>query len=173
MTKRLARLILVLLIVFMNIGCDQGTKSIARSRLKDAGTVFLVADVLVLQYVENTGAFLSLGSRLPEIVRRIALIGLPIVVLSIIAVFLLRKKEVLPIVLIGLAFIAGGGGSNLIDRIRSDGRVGDFINIGIGGIRTGIFNLADLSILVGCALLLIAELSKAKRGDRRPGSRPA
>ena len=47
-----------------------------------------------------------------------------------------------------------GGIGNLWDRIVHDGRVIDFMNVGLGGLRTGIFNVADLCITVGVVLLL-------------------
>jgi signal peptidase II len=46
--------------------------------------------------------------------------------------------------------------SNLIDRIVYDGRVIDFLNIGIGPLRTGIFNIADMAI-TGAAVFLVVE----------------
>jgi signal peptidase II len=52
--------------------------------------------------------------------------------------------------------VAGGGISNLIDRLFYDGRVTDFLNIGIGSFRTGIFNLADMAILAGALLLILS-----------------
>lgn len=42
-----------------------------------------------------------------------------------------------------------GGFGNLIDRIFNEGRVIDFVNIGIGSLRTGLFNVADISITLG------------------------
>ena len=55
----------------------------------------------------------------------------------------------------GGALIVGGGFSNLIDRLFHNGAVVDFLNIGIGKVRTGIFNLADVAIMAGIGLLLI------------------
>jgi signal peptidase II len=54
-----------------------------------------------------------------------------------------------------LALVAGGGISNLIDRLLYNGRVTDFLNVGIGGVRTGIFNVADMAIMAGALLLLL------------------
>jgi signal peptidase II len=45
--------------------------------------------------------------------------------------------------------IVGGGVSNLIDRLRYGGYVVDFLNVGIGSLRTGIFNVADMAIMAG------------------------
>ncbi|HXC20398.1 MAG TPA: signal peptidase II, partial [Steroidobacteraceae bacterium] len=56
---------------------------------------------------------------------------------------------------IALALIAGGGISNLIDRLLYGGRVTDFLNVGIGSLRTGIFNVADMAILAGALLLIL------------------
>ena len=71
----------------------------------------------------------------------------------------------------GLAFIVGGGCGNLIDRLLRDGRVGDFMNIGIGPLRTGIFNFADLFVLTGCLLLLLSPKKKPPRaGAESPRS---
>jgi signal peptidase II len=66
--------------------------------------------------------------------------------------------------IVALAFLAAGGASNLLDRLTDGGRVTDFFNVGIGPIRTGIFNVADLAIVTG-ALLFVFGGSRA-RADR-------
>ena len=48
----------------------------------------------------------------------------------------------------------GGGFSNLIDRLLNDGAVVDFVSVGVGNLRTGIFNLADGAIMLGAGILL-------------------
>src|SRR5207249_7753307 len=50
--------------------------------------------------------------------------------------------------------ILGGGLSNLLDRVAYGGYVVDFINLGIGSLRTGIFNAADVAITVGVLLVV-------------------
>jgi signal peptidase II len=52
--------------------------------------------------------------------------------------------------------LAASGIGNLIDRLLFDGRVTDFLNLGIGGLRTGIFNIADVVGLLGFIVLLLA-----------------
>lgn len=49
---------------------------------------------------------------------------------------------------------------NLVDRLFNNFKVIDFINFGIGNLRTGVMNSADLSVAFGAALLLITELRK-------------
>jgi signal peptidase II len=49
--------------------------------------------------------------------------------------------------------ILAGGLGNLIDRVTNHGQVTDFLNLGIGSLRTGIFNVADVAITGGALLL--------------------
>ncbi|MHB9099271.1 MAG: signal peptidase II, partial [Syntrophales bacterium] len=50
------------------------------------------------------------------------------------------------------------GIGNLIDRILNDGAVIDFMNIEVGGLRTGIFNIADVVIMLGAGMLVFIVL---------------
>jgi signal peptidase II len=166
MKKTLARALLIALIVALNVGCDQASKAIAEARLKDGGTLFVLGDFMVLRYVENQGAFLGLGADLPAPMRRAVFIAFPLAFLFYMVVQVVRKKAWDPGLIAACSFIAGGGFGNLIDRLAFDGRVRDFVNIGIGNIRTGVFNAADLSIMIGCLLLAVrAALPPRARGD--------
>ena len=53
----------------------------------------------------------------------------------------------------GLALIAGGAIGNLLDRLRSERGVVDFIDIGVGSYRFWIFNIADMGVVIGAAFL--------------------
>jgi signal peptidase II len=57
---------------------------------------------------------------------------------------------------VALAAIGAGGAGNLIDRVRFDGAVTDFLNLGLGSLRTGIFNVADTLVMLGALVLLIS-----------------
>jgi signal peptidase II len=59
--------------------------------------------------------------------------------------------------LIGAALVIAGGTSNWIDRVIA-GKVVDFIVVGIGPLRTGVFNVADVAIMVGVTALAIGEV---------------
>ena len=65
--------------------------------------------------------------------------------------------------------VLGGGFSNLLDRMLKSGAVADFMNIGIGNVRTGIFNLADVAIMVGAGVLLAWGIS-FREADEVPES---
>ena len=68
---------------------------------------------------------------------------------------LLRSRQ--PLVGRRRSLIFAGGASNLADRLLYDGYVVDFINIGIGSFRTGIFNIADVAITAGVVILLLGQ----------------
>jgi hypothetical protein len=55
-----------------------------------------------------------------------------------------------------VALVLAGGIGNLIDRVLHDGLVTDFLNLGIGSIRTGIFNVADMALTTGALVLVLA-----------------
>lgn len=162
---RPTKAVVCLLLVLAAVGWDQGTKHAARIELSGKPPVFLVDRLLVLRYVENEGAFLSLGARLSRPVRTVTFIAFPLVVLGCMVVSLLRKGGIGWGTLVGFSLIVGGGAGNLIDRLLRDGRVGDFIMIGVGGIRTGIFNFADISVLAGCIVLLFSPSAKKPRPE--------
>lgn len=70
--------------------------------------------------------------------------------------FTLLNKHLTRLQTVALTLIAGGGFSNFLDRIRHDGHVIDFLNVGIAGMRTAIFNVADIVVLFGTLLLLFS-----------------
>jgi signal peptidase II len=166
---RFANTTLTLQIILGCVAADQATKWAAKKYLAPDGFLSFAGDTFRLQYAENTGAFLSLGSSLPEPWRHI--------VLTIIVGFLLIA--LLAYLLFGpaspnahgmcLALVCGGGMSNLIDRVAYGGRVVDFLNVGIGPIRTGIFNVADMAITTGAIFLLLD--SFRKRPEQIPSAR--
>jgi signal peptidase II len=149
------RFIIVTLTLLGCVGCDQVSKSAARAFLEAGAIQSLFADSLRLQLVENPGSFLSLGASLPEPVRFALLTAAVSVLLIALVCVALFSRRLGPKAFIALALVAGGGIGNLIDRVIHDGRVTDFLNIGIGPLRTGIFNLADMAILAGAFLLFL------------------
>lgn len=66
-----------------------------------------------------------------------------------------------------LALICGGAVGNLIDRLRSARGVVDFIDIGTGTHRFWIFNIADLAVMLGTAMLTWILCVRASREERR------
>ena len=159
MKKYLIRLAMVLLVVLVNIGCDQKTKDIATNKLPHGVESSYLGDTFRLIYVENTGAFLSLGANQSERIRFWLLKFLPVLLLIVLSLYTLFSQQLDTLQIIALSFILGGGISNIFDRLLY-GKVVDFMNMGIGDLRTGIFNFADVSIMVGMGLFLFINFRK-------------
>ena len=148
---RAGRAAWVLCLLLACVGCDQVTKSVARTYLAEGHTVVLAGDTVRLQLAKNYGAFLSLGDSIGA-TRGMLFSGVVGAVLAALLVYLFVSKPQNPLVGASIALIVGGGVSNLIDRLRYGGYVVDFLNVGIGPLRTGIFNVADMAIMAGVIL---------------------
>ena len=95
-----------------------------------------------------------MGSELPESLRILLLIVLPIIVLIFISIYTYIDKELDKISIIGFSLIIGGGIGNIFDRIVY-GSVTDFFYLDFGSIfKTGIFNIADMFVTTGMILIL-------------------
>ncbi len=152
MTKRQAFLFCAILLAA--IGCDHATKEMARGALGASPGFSLVGDAVRFELVSNPGAFLSLGARLPDGARDVAFLVLAPLGLLIVCALLLGSGRVTRHQIVALGLVAGGGLANWIDRLLHSGAVTDFVSVGLGAMRTGIFNLADVAIVLGVALLL-------------------
>ena len=133
-------------------GCDRVTKHLALTTLAGYPDHSYLSDTVRLQYHENPGAFLSFGaSWSPELRTMVFQIGnsLFLVALAVAA----SRRRWSRVESCGLALFMAGALSNLIDRIAV-GTVIDFMNVGVGPFRTGIFNVADVAIMVGIVLVV-------------------
>ena len=161
------RLGLVAGILVISIVLDQITKRMAIAWLMDSPPHIYLGDFFRLQYAENTGAFLGLFGQMSSSARTLLLVGFNAVILTAVSVYLALPRERMTIVVIALALILSGGIGNLIDRIAYSGIVVDFLNMGLPWVsirgwepRTGIFNIADLAIVGGLLLMIVAEFLK-------------
>jgi signal peptidase II len=147
----------VLLFVMLScVGCDQATKSIAQLQLRGTPPMSFFHGVFRLEYVENPAAFLSFGAWMPAPVRYwFFTVFVALFLLILLCVTLGFSHRLSLVVGIGLALVVGGGLGNLFDRMTHAGLVIDFMNVGIGSLRTGIFNVADMAIMAGEGLILV------------------
>lgn len=163
MLKKLNRPTLIFTLLIITVIFDQITKVVARNTLSAIHELSYLGNTLILRHTENTGAFLSLGSDLPENVRFWIFSVMVSVGLAYVLWQLLRDKQMGQFETVAWAIIIGGGVGNLIDRIGR-GSVTDFLNVGIGNLRTGIFNVADMAVTFGAiALLIYALLNKMNK----------
>lgn len=166
--KLTKRTINIFLVIILTIAADQISKVIVRANIvgrtdtHPSERIPLIGDYFTLMNVENTGAFLGMGSDLTPTLRIIFLLILPILVLGYVLRHILKDKSLDHWSLFAFASIIGGGIANVYDRIVY-GSVTDFLFIDLGGVfKTGIFNLADLSVTTGMIILVIASFKKKK-----------
>ncbi|MEM9144297.1 MAG: signal peptidase II [Bacteroidota bacterium] len=149
----MTRRITILLLVLLNVGCDQYSKDLVRQNVVPLERIYLIQDHFLLTHVENTGAMLGFGQSLPPLPKMVLLQIVPILVLTVLLFRLFLKSGLDQWLLIAFAFVIGGGIGNLMDRIRH-GSVTDFFQLKFGFLQTGIFNMADVSVTLGALLIL-------------------
>lgn len=143
------RLPLILSTFGLALGADQCSKFLACRWLEDGKILSFLVDTLRLHLVQNENGFLGVFAVLPEYFRFILLTFGVAFLLLCAAIYLLLSPTLPRYQIITICLILAGGVSNLVDRLLHPGGVIDFLNIGIGWLRTGIFNLADMYILFG------------------------
>jgi signal peptidase II len=151
-TKSLIRIAAIFVVLLANVGCDQISKKIARANLAKDEAIGLLNDHITIMRVENTGAFLSAGHNLPPTAKYILLTILPVFILAIGLLYVLTK-DFSRITTLSICFVIGGGIGNIYDRVMH-GSVTDFVHIDFVLFETGIFNMADVSIMIGMFLIV-------------------
>lgn len=160
---RLRNIFTLIFLSLVFISCDQVTKKLAKKHLIGKPTRSYFHDSFRLVYAENTGAFLSMGDDWSATTSFWVFTVFPLLVLSGLFIVVIKRINQLPEwELLALLLIFSGGIGNLIDRILYDRHVTDFLNVGIGTLRTGIFNVADLYVTAGALMMLVGALKKRR-----------
>ena len=155
--NKLIKIFVSLVIICCNISCDQITKEKVRKDIAQNETIEIIEDHFILTKVENTGAALSLGENLNPTLKVIFLQGIPLLVLLFMFIYIIREQKISKLNVIAFSFVIGGGIGNIYDRILYNS-VTDFMYLEYGSLHTGIFNMADVSVVVGTVLLLLNAL---------------
>ncbi len=161
--KRIHRLALVVLILVACTSCDQMTKSIAKESMASSMPVSLLNDSIRVEYSENPGAFLGLGANLPGEARFLFLVVVVCMLLATTLFVAVNTRSFNWMQVVGLSLMTAGGMGNLLDRLFNNGAAIDFVRLRIGPFQTGIFNLADVAIMVGgVAFVLFSTKGKTR-----------
>jgi len=165
--RLLPRLLLVLLLILGGVGCDQATKRIASNGLRAVAPRSYAGDTFRLLYSENPGSFLGLGGGLPEDLRfAVFVVGVGALLFGLLG-FVLLSRAPAPNTVVGVGLILGGGLSNWADRVANGNLVVDFMNVGVGPLRSGVFNVADLLIELGALVLLVGAWRASRASPER------
>lgn len=140
--------LLYLFVVLTIVGLDQYTKILVNTFI-ESKEIPVIDGFFTLINTKNYGAGFSILQN-----QRILLIAVPIVVVIIIAIYLLKHKDLSKIEITSLLFITGGAIGNLIDRAFK-GYVVDFLDFNFFGYHYPTFNVADSFVTVGAIILII------------------
>ncbi len=164
--------ILMVLISLVSVALDQLTKWLAVTYVKPVGTIPIIkfgdTEWVNFTYCENTGMSFSLLEG-----QRFILIALPVLLIGVVVYLIFSGKIKSKAMKIALAFLAGGGLGNLIDRIFL-GYVVDFIDFRI--INFAIFNFADICAVLGgfaFALMMIIDETKTEKQKKQEENKAA
>jgi signal peptidase II len=151
-TQNLYTLFWPVVIVALAFALDRVSKLWAADFFATNGTT-AVHPYLTLTQTFNRGIALGLFQGIGPLVG-----WLSIGVIAVLLIMLLRTPASNRLLRIGLAVTIGGAAGNLIDRIVF-GEVLDFLVVPL---RTGVFNVADVLIYLGMALILLGSWSGNK-----------
>lgn len=134
------------IIIVLVVALDQLTKYLIQANLELNSSIPLIDGIFHITYIRNSGAAFSMFQH-----RTGFLIAMQLAVIAVVLVYLVkRKKKEHWCLLLSLSLIAAGGMGNLIDRAMN-GYVVDFLDFRVWPI----FNMADISVCVGCGLLIL------------------
>ena len=152
---------LVLLIAIgATIGCDRVTKHVAATTLSETSSRSFLADTFRLETLRiRARSWVSVPTGRSPVRTAVFGVGNGLLLLGV-AVVAMRSRWPRRS-LVGVAFFVAGGASNLLDRITS-GMAIDFMNVGIGPLRTGIFNVADMAIMLGASIFVLEGYRSAR-----------
>lgn len=150
---------------------DQWMKYYAIQHWQELPPRSFLHDLFRIDYAENEGAFLGLFGNLSRTSRFWILTVFNGVILVGVSWYILFFRNVSRYVFFAFLLVVAGGFGNMLDRVRF-GVVIDFFNIGIGGLRSGIFNIADMSISAGFLMMfpLVIFGETEKKAEQTPES---
>ncbi len=151
--------ILYFFLTLLIVLADYFTKLLAIAHLKPSHTLPIIKNVFHLTYCENTGGAFSIFSGNPYL-----LAGVSLGVIAAVVLYIAIKKPKSHLLMTSLSMVCAGGLGNVIDRIFR-GYVVDFFDF--RAINFAIFNVADIFVCVGMALLCVFVLFFDKKGGKQ------
>jgi len=159
---------LLLAVVGSVVVLDVLTKMWAMNNLAFGYPVPVLGEFFRLTYTHNPGAAFGINIG-PH--SRVFFLGLSLVALFVLGLIYRSTPSRDALRLLAVALVSGGAIGNIIDRLRFEAGVVDFLDVGIGAHRWPIFNVADMAVSVGAFLLLISFYFEEKGGDEpEPGT---
>ncbi len=143
---------LFLLAALAVLALDQWTKWLVEAHLPQHASMVVLPSVFNLTHVRNSGVAFGLFASDGPSLARLALVGLGVVALGVVAAYFWRTPMDRRRLLFALSLVLGGAVGNLLDRLAS-GAVTDFLDVSFAGYHWPAFNVADSAITVGLLLM--------------------
>ncbi len=148
------------------IAVDQFTKVLIQNSFRMGEKIKIIDDFFWFWHVRNKGMAFSIGSGLPEGIRDILFLALPVAVLLFLLAFYFKSQQITGVQRWCFAAILGGGIGNLIDRFFRPEGVIDFISFKFYGIlgfeRYPTFNVADSTVVIAGIIMVLSYISGQK-----------
>lgn len=144
------------LIIILILAGDQISKWAITSNLSLSESIPLIENVLHITYIRNTGAAFSMFEGQATV---LGIFTAVLVTAGLVFIYVKRKSED-RLMMVAVSMIIGGGIGNLIDR-AAYGYVVDFIDFRV----FPVFNVADICVTLGCALLIVYVLTSGGKKD--------
>lgn len=148
---------------------DLVTKAWVLRNLTLYDRVPVLGDFFRLTYTHNPGA--AFGINIGEH-SRIFFLVLALLALGVLLYLYVVTPAFDRLRLWALALVTGGAVGNIVDRVRFERGVVDFLDFGLGSIRWPVFNVADTAVSVGAVLLLVSFYFEERRVREREESDP-
>lgn len=158
--KKMKTIVASLLMVLATLGLDQWTKWAIERSISLNDSVEMIKHFFYLTYVQNTGAGFSMfaGAGMGFFTL------LTIVALAAILYMFFKTEDSRYQICLSLVF--SGAIGNFIDRMTL-GYVRDFFSFYIFGYPFPVFNVADICITIGIALILVSMFIDDKKEQER------
>ncbi len=150
----LSRWLLLLFLSLFVLGADQGTKALVKRHLPLYRHVVLIPGIFDLTHLQNDGAAFSLFAGRKSKLQAALFYLVSAVAFGVILYNLTTVPISRYLFHVGLYLVVGGAAGNLLDRIRF-GAVVDFLDVHYRGFVWPTFNVADSSICVGVAIMIV------------------
>lgn len=148
------------LLVLLLLGLDQWTKIAIERSLDLYERIIVIPRFFALTYVQNRGAGFSIFTG-----YSMWFFGILTIICVAVLLYMLIKSKDLRIQL-SLCLVLAGAIGNFIDRMML-GYVRDFFSMNIFGWAFPVFNVADICITVGFALIILVYLLEDIKEKKR------
>jgi signal peptidase II len=155
------------------ITADQAVKMHVHTHFKLHESITVIPDLFNLTYVQNRGAAFGMLAESHPVFREIFFLSMPPVAMLIILLILRGVSKADRWMIVSLSMVFGGAIGNYIDRLRF-GYVVDFLDFHIADKYVWpAFNIADMAIVCGVAILLFLEFTKTRVAPQAAGANAA